>query len=115
LRADRDTEGLAVGEQADLLDLSPVAVDAAADRMANLVGGDDRALAFIHRPAASGADGHLEPAAMDVLGVDELALPAGGEDRRLVEQVGELGAGEPVGLAGDGVEVDRRLERLAAG
>src|SRR5262249_20455654 len=45
----------------------------------------------------------------------DLAVPlAGGQQRRLVDQVGEVGAGEAGGLPGEGVEVDRLGERLAA-
>ena len=40
---------------------------------------------------------------------------AGGQQRRLVDQVGEVGAGEAGGLAGERVEVDRLGQRLAAG
>ena len=107
-------ERLAVGEQADLLDPSPVAVDAAADRVAHLVRGDDRALPLVHRAAAAGPDRHLEPALLEVGHLDLVAGPAGGEDRRLVEHVGELGTREPVRLAGEDREVDRLGEWLVA-
>ena len=40
---------------------------------------------------------------------------AGGQQRRLVDQVGEVGAGEAGGLAGQRVEVDLAGQRLAAG
>ena len=40
---------------------------------------------------------------------------AAGEDGRLVAEVGEVGAGEAGGLAGDSAEVDVGSERLAAG
>ena len=40
---------------------------------------------------------------------------AGGQQRRLVDQVGEVGAGEAGGLAGERVEVDLAGQRLAAG
>ena len=46
----------------------------------------------------------------------DLALArAGGQQRRLVDQVGEVGAGEAGGLAGQRVEVDLAAQRLAAG
>ncbi len=46
---------------------------------------------------------------------DLAAALAGGQQRRLVDQVGEVGAGEAGGLAGERVEVDLLRERLAAG
>src|SRR5207253_10567924 len=55
-------ESFAMGKQRDLLDLPPVAVDLAADRVADFVCGDDRALALVHRPPSGRADGDLEPA-----------------------------------------------------
>jgi hypothetical protein len=45
----------------------------------------------------------------------DLALAgAGGEQRRLVDQVGQVGAGEARGLAGERVDVDAPGQRLAA-
>ena len=43
-----------------------------------------------------------------------LRLPRAGEDRRLVDQVGEVGAAESRGLLGEHLEVDTRIERLVA-
>ena len=47
--------------------------------------------------------------------VDELAVAAGGEQRRLVEHVGQVGTGEAGGALGDGEQVDVAGERLALG
>ena len=41
-----------MGEEADLLDAAPVAVDTAAEGVTDLVGRDDRALAVVPRPPA---------------------------------------------------------------
>ena len=112
LAADRHAERLAVGEQRDLLDLPLVAMDLAADGVADLVGGDDRALPFVHRPPPRRSDGHLQPAGMEVLGLERLGAAAGREDRGLVQEVGEHRAGEPVRLAGDLLEVGRDAQRL---
>ena len=45
----------------------------------------------------------------------ELQVAAGGEQRRLVHEVGEVGAGEAGGAAGEHVEAHVGLERLALG
>ena len=113
LRADRDAECVAVGEQADLLDLALVAMDAAADRVADLVGRDDRTLTLVHRPAAGRADRDLQPARVDVGRSDRHGAASGGDDGGLVEQVAQLGAGEAVGAASQRVEIDLGRERLA--
>ncbi len=104
-----------MGEQADLLDPPLVAVDLAADRVTDLVGGDDRALPLVHRPAPRRADSHLQPAGVEVLGADDVAEAAGGHDRGLVEEIGQLGAREAIRLAGHLAEVDRHCDRLVAG
>ena len=67
LRADGHSEGFAVGEERDLLDLARVAVDLAADGVAHLVGGDDRPVALVHRAAPARADRDLQPAGVHVL------------------------------------------------
>ena len=52
-------------------------------------------------------------ASSSVLVVDQLLVAAGGQQRRLVEHVGQVGAGEAGGAAGDGRQVDVRRDRLA--
>ena len=47
--------------------------------------------------------------------VDQLAVAAGGEQGGLVEHVGQVGAGEAGGAAGDGQQVDPGRHRLALG
>ena len=80
--------GLVVGEDALLL---------LADDAALLEAGDDA----LHRRLELGL-------------ADAVEVAAAGEDRRLVADVREVGAGETGGLARDGVEVDVVRERLAA-
>ena len=46
--------------------------------------------------------------------VDVLLVVAAGDDGRLVRDVGEIGAGEPCGLAGDAGQIDVCGERLPA-
>src|SRR5207253_5988849 len=92
-------ESFAMGKQRDLLDLPPVAVDLAADRVADFVCGDDRALALVHRPPSGRADGDLEPAGVQILGVDRVGRTARREDGRFVEHVSQLGSREAVRLA----------------
>ena len=114
LAADRHAERLAVGEEADFLDPPLVAMDLAADRVTDLVGGDDRPLSLVHRPAAGRADRDLQPSGVKVLTADHVPEAAGRHDRGLVEEVGQLGAGEAIGLAGHLAEVDRHRDRLVA-
>ena len=89
-------------------------MDLAADGVADLVGRDDRALAFVHRPPARRPNGDLQPARMQVFGRDRLACPPRSEDRGLVEQVGQLGAREAVRLTGQARQVGLGRERLVA-
>ena len=44
---------------------------------------------------------------------DEVGSPAGGEQRPLVQEVGEVRPGEARGLPGDGGKIDVRCQRLA--
>ena len=86
------------------------------DRVAHLVVGRDPALLLAHhaglllRPGDHAHDPLLELEVVDLA----LAL-AGGQQRRLVDQVREVGAGEAGRLRGEVVQVDRARERLAAG
>src|SRR6185312_7303622 len=52
---------------------------------------------------------------LELLHRDLAVAGAGGQQRGLVDQVGEVGTGEAGGLAGQRVEVDVAGERLAAG
>ena len=114
LRRDGHAESFAMGKQRDLLDLPPVAVDLAADRVADFVCGDDRALALVHRPPSGRADGDLEPAGVQILAVDRVGRTARREDGRFVEHVSQLGSREAVRLARHRREIGTHGEWLVA-
>ena len=85
----------------------------AAQRVAGLVVGDDALLVRVeHAPRLHAGDHALERG-VEVGGRDRARAAAGGEDRRLVADVREVGARQPAGLLGDEVEVDV-LQRLVA-
>ena len=84
-----------------------------AQRVARLVEGDDAALVVVERAARLHAGHDALERGVEVGVRDELAVLAGREDRRLVAEVREVGAGEARRLAGDHREVDV-AERLAA-
>ena len=86
------------------------------DRVAELVVGGDQALLLAHHPGLLlGAGDHPHDPLLELLHRDLAVARAGGQQRRLVDQVGEVGAGEAGGLAGERVEVDLLRQRLAAG
>ena len=64
-------------------------------------------------PRLLGADRLAQQRLVEILAGDRVAACAAGDDRRLVERVGELGAGHPGRLAGDVGEVEIGAERLA--
>ena len=67
-----------------------------------------------HAPRLHAGDHTLERR-LEVLGADGVAVVAAGEDRGLVADVGQVGAGEVARLAGDQLEVDALVERLVPG
>ena len=82
--------------------------------MPALVVGDDLLLVLGDDPAPPlGAGDHPIDRLVELGQGDRLLVPARGEDGRLVDQVGEVGAGEARRAAGEVVEVDRLVERLA--
>ena len=86
------------------------------DRVADLVVGGDQALLLGHHPGLLlGAGDHAHDPLLELVHRDLALARAGGEQRRLVDQVGEVGAGEAGRLAGERVEVDLLRQRLAAG
>ena len=99
---ERVPEGVAARHDRDLVRPVDAREQLGAHRVPGLVPGDDPALVLRERAARLHArddplDGVVE------VGVDQLlAARTGGEDRRLVAQVGEVGAREPGGLARDG-------------
>ena len=86
------------------------------DGVAALVEGDDLLLGVADDPAPPlrAGDDPLERL-LELGHPDDLLVPPGGQDRRLVDEVGEVGAGEAGRLLGDALDVDRLVERLALG
>ena len=69
----------------------------------------------ISRLLALGTGHHAVDGLLELRQADELEVVAGREQRRLVHEVGEVGAGEAGRAPGDDVEVDARRERLRRG
>ena len=85
-------------------------------RVAALVVGDDPLLLVGHDPGlALGAGQHPVDGALHGRHRDVAAAAAGREQRRLVHEVGEVGAGEAGRAAGQHVEADVVGQRLALG
>ncbi len=86
------------------------------DGVAALVVGDDRLLRVRDDPALALRAGHdpLE-GLLELRHPDDLLVAPGGEDRGLVDEVREVGAREARRLAGDRLDLDRLVERLALG
>ncbi len=83
------------------------------ERVTAFVVGDDPLLALGDEPAlAFGSCHHAVDRFLELRQTDELEVVASREQRRLVHQVGEVGAGETGRTPGDHVEVDTRRERL---
>ncbi len=85
----------------------------AGQRVAGLVVGDDLALVLVERGVGLHASDNTFQRVIEVPTADGLSAAPGGEDRGLVAEVGQLGAGEPAGLLGDRVQVDVVGQRLA--
>ena len=75
---------------------------------AALLIGDDMAALF-------GANGDLQGGLLDILHGDGLAILAGGQQRSLIGQVFEIGAGKATGKAGDHGKVHIRANGFIAG
>src|SRR6478672_9323467 len=112
---DRVAERLPAADDRDLVDRVAVRQEMADDRVPELVVGRDQPLLLRHHAGfLLRARDHPHDPLLELLHGDLAAACAGGEQRRLVDQVGEVGAGEAGGLAGESVEVDRLRERLPA-
>ena len=106
----------AARDDGDLVDLVGVRQHVGHHGVAALVVGDQPPLLLVHDPALPlGAGHHPVDGFLDLLHRDGLLVAAGGEQRGLVDRVGEIGAGEPGRAAGEHLEVDGRVERLASG
>ena len=89
--------------------------EGAADGVANLVVGDEGlGLAVRHAGALHAGDDAVDRV-VNLGERDGLLAAAAGEDGRLVEKVGEVGAGEAGGALGDGLDVDVVGEALVLG
>jgi hypothetical protein len=96
------------------VDLVDAGEQLGAQRVAGLVEGDDAPLVVGQGPPRLHAGDHALERGVEVLLGDLHAARPGGEDGRLVAHVGQVGAGEAGGLAGDDVEVDVLAQRLVA-
>ena len=89
---------------------------AARDRVAGLVVGDGLLLAVGERHRlAPGAHEHAVARHLEVVHVDLLVAGAHREQRGLVDEVGEVGAGHAGRAAGDDLEVDVGRQALRLG
>ncbi len=112
----RVAEGHAAADDRDLADRVALREDPLHDRMAALVEGDDRLLGIRDDPGLPLRPGDDPLERLGELGhPDRLLVPARRQDRRLVDEVREIGAGEAGRLAGDAFDVDELVERLALG
>src|SRR2546423_7567893 len=83
--------------------------------MAHLVEGGDLALLLAHHAGLLlRSRDHAHDPLLELRVIDLPLALAGGEQGRLVDQVGEVRAGESRRLRGEVVEVDLARERLAA-
>ena len=112
----RVAEGHAAADDRDLVDRVALGQDPLDDGVTALVVGDDRLLGVRDDPrlALGAGDDPLE-GLLEVGHPDDLLVAARGEDRGLVDEVGEVRAGEAGRLAGDVLDVDALVERLALG
>ena len=112
----RPAEGAAAGDDRHLVDRVGAPQHVAHERVAALVVGDRELLLLAHHPALALRTGqHAVDGGFELGVADALEVTAGGEERRLVHEVGEVGAGEPGRATGQHVEADVGLERLALG
>ena len=112
----RVAEGHAAADDRDLGDRIALGQDALDDGVAALVVGDDRLLRVRDDPglALRAGDDPLQ-GFLELGHADDLLVAPSREDRRLVDEVGEVRAGEAGRLAGDTFDLDTLVERLALG
>src|SRR3954468_19861542 len=112
----RVTEGHAAADDGDLRDRVALGQDALDDGVTALVIGDDRLLGVRDDGGlALGAGDDPLQGFLELGHADDLLVPASREDRRLVDEVGEIRSGETRRLARDAFDVDALVERLALG
>ena len=114
-QADGVAERLAAADDRDLVNRVGVLEVVADDRVAHLVVGRDQAFLLAHDPGLLlRAGDHAHDALFELDLRDLLLARAGGEQRGLVDEVREVGAGEAGRLARERVDVDVLGQRLAA-
>ncbi len=98
-----------------LVDRVVLGHDATDDRMASLVVGGELLLVVAHRHrTALGAHHDLVARLVEVVHADVLRVLAGGKQRRLIDQVGQVGTAEARGTARDGHRHDVIRQRHLA-
>src|SRR4051794_286950 len=108
-------QGLPAADDRDLVDRVGVLEVVAADRVAHLVVGRDQPLLLAHDPGLLLRAGDHAHDPLFELDLGDLALAvAGGQQRGLVDEVRQVGAGEARRLPGERVDVDLLGQRLAA-
>ena len=113
---DRVAERLAAADDRDLVHLVGVLEVVADDRVAELVVGGDLALLLGEQPRLLlGAGDHAHDPFLELLLLDRLLAAARREQRGLVDEVRQVGAGEAGRAGGERVEVDLGRDRLALG
>ena len=116
-RRERHAERLAARDDRDLAHRVGALGEHADERVAGLVVGGALAVGVAHQHRARGAEDDLLDRVGEVRQLDALVVAAGGEERRLVDQQREVGAGHARRRGRDRVEVDasRRAAPSACG
>src|SRR5438105_15079848 len=111
---DRVAERLAAADDRDLVHRVGVLEVVGDEGVAHLVVGGDLPLLLGEEPGLLlRAGDHAHDPFLELLLLDRLLAAAGREERRLVDEVREIRAGEAGRAGGERVEVDLRRERLA--
>ncbi len=104
------------GDDGHLVDRVGALEDVAHQGVATLVVGDGELLLLAHDPVlALGAGHHAIDGGLQLGVADELQVPTGRQQGRLVHEVGEVSAREARGATGEDIEPYVRLQRLALG
>ena len=115
-KGERPAQGPAPGDDRHLVDGVGVGQGVADQGVAALVVGDDPLLVVGDDPRlALGAGDDPVDRLLELRHPDLLEPPAGGEQGGFVHEVGQVGAGEARGAAGQHVDVDALGQRLALG
>jgi hypothetical protein len=98
----RAAEAAAARDDGDLVHRHVTVIeDGLHERVPGLVVGRQLLLLVVHQAAAFAAELHLLARIIDVDHLDLLLVAAGGEQRGLVQQIGQFGAGKTGRAAGD--------------